>query len=167
MKECVYYILPGAGGGERKESGTLYDLLASIPYLFSKKRLPPLAVINSILAHGIEDAGMSGGVRWDPFTISSKEFRVLADHCLSLGFDVPDAPEWVSTRNYFQIWEFEIDHGIPAEKHKELSDAADEADRRLKIALDEGRSEEVITKLHLEAYCAGEAVSELINEAFG
>ena len=84
MKECKYTLFPG----KFDESGTLFSLLNSVPYLLMKKRLPPLVVVNDILIGGRVDAGMSGGVEWDPFTITSEEYRELAKHCECLNFEI-------------------------------------------------------------------------------
>ena len=164
MKEIEYWLLPGVGPGRDKVNGSLYELLNSIPYLFCKKRLPPISVINSILESGLSDAGMSGGVEWNAFTISESDYAELADYCSALGFEITNPPEWVKNRNYFQIWEFEIDHGIPWEVHKKLSDEVDSAESKMKVAQKNGESKELLEKLHLEWIEASMKLSDLIND---
>ena len=73
-------------------------------------------------------------------------------------------PEWVTTRIYFQIWEFEKDHGISAKIHKSLSDAAEEADKELKAEIESGGSSEEIEKLHLKVYETCGALADLVNK---
>ncbi len=103
MKIHQFKILPGVGPVEIDQTGTLFDLLNAIPYLFNKNRLPPVVVINSILKTGHQDAGMSGGVRWPPFSITHEEFMELSDHCRQQGMQICDPPAWVTNQRLFQI----------------------------------------------------------------
>ncbi len=71
MRQVDFVIL--GMHGELETSGTLLDLLGAIPYLLMDY-VPPRAVINSILASGENDAGMSGGARWAAFEIDTDEY---------------------------------------------------------------------------------------------
>jgi len=163
MKKLTYKLRAAMGPDDLERSGTLFDLLNSIPYFLRRKRLPPLVVINEILSKGVVDSGMSGGVQWTPFAIEEKEYDELAQHCESLSFEIARPPKWVTTRSYFQIWEFELDHGVPAEQHKSLVDLSEEAGKKLKSAIANGEREAEILRLHLNAIDAGNALADFIN----
>ena len=160
----TFFILPPIGGGKTKETGTLYELLNSVPYLLCNDRVPPLAVVNKILEKGGHDAGMSGGVEWAPFTIDENEYNELLEQFENHGATYADAPSWVTNATYFQIWQFELDHGVPSKRHKKLVDEEDKAKEKLESAIDEGLSKEEITILHLKVIEAGQAVADFIDE---
>jgi len=164
VKTYTYYQLPAVGPGKLKMRGSLIELLQSIPYLLTKNRLPPLNVLNDIFESGGVDAGMSGGSQWDPFSIAQQEYSDLVQQCKSLDLEISQAPAWVKNRIDFHIWEFELDHGVPSKKHKELSELENTATDRLNAALDSNASEEEINRLHLEAYEAGNALWEFLDD---
>ena len=63
-----FAVLPATGPGTIPERGNTVDLLLNMPYLLTSGLIPPEFVINELLSHGLDDAGMSGGVRWDTGT---------------------------------------------------------------------------------------------------
>ncbi|MBN1472878.1 MAG: hypothetical protein JW925_13975, partial [Syntrophaceae bacterium] len=107
MAKYQFTLLSPVGAGKTKKTGTLLDLLESVPYFLIKKRLPSLAVINDVLNKGSHDAGMSGGSRWAPFTIHADEYKVLTAESIKKGYSVATLPSWVKTQSDFHIWEFE------------------------------------------------------------
>jgi hypothetical protein len=75
MRVVSYKKLAGMGPGKERKQGTVADLLLDIPYFVFADVLPSFEALNALLAKGIEDAGMSGGVEWKPFQITPDEYR--------------------------------------------------------------------------------------------
>ena len=156
--------LPPMGTDSVEREGDLIEFIQSIPYLLTGKRLPPLQVLNSVFETGTLDAGMSGGVEWEPFTISSHDYDVLVAECRQMDIDTPSYPEWVRSRSDFQVWEFETDRGVPAEEHKMLAYRADQASAELKRAIDSGATETEIVELHLKVIETGQNLVEFLDD---
>jgi len=101
MRRHVFTLLPPVGDQETVEEGSVIDLLGRIPYLLSWHILPPLHVLNELLQIGHSDAGMSGGCRWNPFTLSQEEFRelvsVLAQREGEDFVEFVSPPKWVTS----------------------------------------------------------------------
>ncbi len=167
MKNYNYSILPPTSEVRIEREASLFELLNSIPYLFSRKRLQPRIVINDILHQGIKDTGTSGGVEWKPFTISDQEYQELVCYCLELGFEISTPPEWVTNLDYFQIWEYEVDHGIPSKEHRTLHDIYTVAKQKLDLAVAQDRPQDEIETLFLQSLHTGKPLEKLINDAFG
>jgi|GEM_PF-1259296 len=132
MEKITYYKIPATGGSLRLKEGTVKDLLLSIPYLLNahippKRRvkgtgvIPPLKIINEILATGIDSEGMSGGCKWEPFQINEDIFKQLL---AELAVDDPDyfrfvnPPETVKTRGEWESWRTEFIKSIAARELK-------------------------------------------------
>lgn len=140
------------------------DFLTDIPYLLIAGIVPPLHVVNNLLAKGISDAGMSGGCRWEPFELTDAEWQQtraeLEQHGGQLQYVEP--PDWVATLEDWQIWIFDHVYGVPAQEHRPLAQRDDELARAIEQAAAEGDEEKVI-ELHLERYKVGEALADLFN----
>ncbi len=159
-----FYKLPPTGTEVTEHDGDLLEFIQSIPFLLTGRRLPPLNVLNSIFQTGLADAGMSGGVRWDPFTIDDEQYKQLSLRCRRVGLATPIYPDWVRTRPDFHVWEAEVDCGVPAESHKRLTDRLDEATAALERAMKGGAPELEIADLHLKVIEAGKELADLLNE---
>jgi hypothetical protein len=132
MNRFTYYLLPGTGTNIGTKQGTAKDLLLDIPYLLNMPRelrreghgvIPPLEVINDILSSGREDAGMSGGCKWEPFQINENDFYKIVSELTaedSSYFRWVKPPDWVKTRDDWNAWKFELLNGGPAEEYKRL-----------------------------------------------
>lgn len=84
MRKVNYtYLFPVAdvdGESSSVEFGDVSDLLrAADSYLFTGGHIPPLRIINSFLATGRSDHGMSGGAEWEPFALTDAEFENLVN----------------------------------------------------------------------------------------
>lgn len=95
--------------------------------------------------------------------IEQKEYFELTQHCRKLGLEITKPPPWVKNRSDFLIWEFELDYDVPSRKHKELSDIESIARAKLNAAMQSGASDDEVNILHLEAFKAGNDVSEFID----
>ena len=163
MEKIVFYQLSGIGDGKSRKEGTLLHLLEAIPYLLLRKRLPCLRVINSILAGGYEDAGMSGAVQWQSFQINQKQFLKLVAEAESRGIRYIKNPEWVTCRSDFHIWEMSLDHGIPLARHRELMRRLDKAESDLEEAKTNHASEGELEPLLCEVLDASSALSSFLE----
>ena len=130
MKRVTCTRLPAHGPGETPTEGTVLDLLLAIPYLLQSRIVPPLRILNEVLATGEVEMGMSGGCRWEPFDLAPEEY----DELVAALSEVDDAhragahravfvepPDWVRTLEEWQVWTREYRHGIPAERNLEYT----------------------------------------------
>ena len=163
MRTISYTVLGGMGG-EFPADGTVADLLLEIPYLLTARIVPPLHVVNDLLAKGLDDAGMSGGCEWKPLQITQSEWEELASHLTSLPDDEAcefvQPPEWVQTVEDWQAWIMIHKYGFPDEFRVIEREVRDLENARKK-ALNEG-NEDLVLELHLRVIEAGERLSELV-----
>ena len=125
MKRLSFILLPPVGSHESSIEGTVTDLLLAIPYLLVTHIVPPLAVLNEVLATGESNAGMSGGCRWEPFSLTPSEFEEVVTYFAERGDDryarYVEPPEWVGTFEEWRHWTFEYCYDIPAKHSLEVS----------------------------------------------
>ena len=157
--------LPATGPGAIPERGNTVDLLLHMPYLLVSGLIPPEFVINELLALGLNDAGMSGGVQWEPYRLRPGDFEDLAQALQQaytsgeLEYKAPDA--WVKNFQDWHVWVMYIKHDVPWEAHKRLNDVAVAIGKSLREAERAG-DEERINELHLASLKADGELSEFI-----
>ncbi len=144
-----------SGPGETTRSGPVSDLLAGISARQPKRRLPPLGVLNDLLARGGTGGGMGGGLLWDGGAISLDE-ATYGELCLEIGRGRVVAGCEASTVEEWQAWCYEQDHGIDYDAHLGLLRTL----RRLELA----RAERDDDQLHLAYVQALTEYTEFINE---
>lgn len=143
-----------------REHLSIADVLRSHPYLLVGGLIPPLAIVNALLAAGEVDAGMSGGGRWKPIELSAEEFEeVVADltrygaHGGSLRYAAP--PEWVQSYADWAIWVAEQVYSIPAAENRRYHAAMDElqaaADRAASEGDEEARGRHLLALVRINA----------------
>jgi hypothetical protein len=144
MRTLDYILLPPVGDAETATRGSVAALLRDIPYLLIGGLIPPLVVINEILRKGVDDAGMSGGCRWDPFEIDESEFAEVVRE-IEAGGDrdgrplrYEEPPDWVANPNEWGIWVGERVYSIPAEERRRLSAEMDEVEKAMNEAAARG-----------------------------
>jgi hypothetical protein len=120
MKILRFEPLPCIGPPLPKKTGTVIDLLEHMPY-FLKSRVPTKVVLNDILNTGIDDGGMSGGVKWEPFQLADEEYREVREVLEKRGLVLVEPPGWVKFGSDWHIWEMDVDHGIPSDEHRKLN----------------------------------------------
>lgn len=154
MRRLCFTLLPPVGDQEIVEEGSVIELLDRIPYLLSSHILPPLHVLNDVLQKGHYDAGMSGGCRWHPFTLSQEEFtELLADLARREGEDFVEfvpPPSWVTCFEEWQCWIWEYCHGIPAKRQLEFKRLMDDLEAEREEARkmgDDKRSEHLLYRI--------------------
>ena len=161
----AFEVLPATGPGTPPESGNTVDLLLNMPYLLASGLIPPEFVINELLSQGLNDAGMSGGVQWEPYRLRPGDFDALAQALQrayahgELRYKAPDA--WVRNFQEWHVWVMYIKHGVPWEEHKRLNDAMVAIENALEEAERAGDAERV-NELHLASLKAGGELSEFI-----
>ncbi len=96
----------------------------------NRKTIPPLSVINEMLETGENNMGMSGIVKWEPISLSSKEYRNFCIDIEKLGWEVSDVPIWVKSVIDWHAWELEAKFGIPAKKKIELTTLAQKYEKK-------------------------------------
>ncbi len=157
------FIVTGMGG-EAETSGTSLDLLRSIPY-FLGKYIPPIVVINSILGSGENDAGMSGGARWEPFQLAHDEYEEISGILESDGLIKLEAPDWVRSISDWMIWIYEVDHEVPADEHRRLEAVSSEIRKRMDDAYAAGDTNKA-RKLELDWHEAAKCTQEFVDKHF-
>ena len=163
MKTLQYVVLGGMGG-EFPKQGTVADLLSEIPYLLTARIIPPLHVVNDLLAKGVDDAGMSGGCEWDPFQITQSEWEELVEHLKSLpeACEFVQPPDWVESVEDWQAWIMIHKYGFP-EEFRVVEREVRDLEHARKKALSEG-NEELVLELHLRVIEADEKLSQLVMD---
>jgi len=156
-----YQVFHATVSGQFPEKGDTVSLLHEIPYLLISEVIPSKEILNEILATGLQDAGMSGGAKWQPYNISQSEFEKLVK---SLKLEDPKLeyiapPSWVRNFDDWGIWIQDIKYGVPWKEHKRLND------RYLSIVrkADEHRKNRYMEKadqLEQEAFAAGNEVAQ-------
>jgi hypothetical protein len=163
MKSVSYVVLGGVGG-EFPEQGTVADLLLAIPYLLSAKIIPPLHIVNDLLARGAKNAGMSGGCQWEPFQLNRSEWDELAHHLQSQPghsrFQFVPPPEWVVTVEDWQSWIMMYKYGFPAE-FRVLDRELRDLEQARKQAMIDG-NQDLVEELHLRVIEAGNKLADLV-----
>ncbi len=114
------------GDGQSELSGTLIEFLLSgacsaIVYF---RVVPPLTVVNNLLASGVSGMGMGGGWRWDPFTLTEAEYKELGSalvaavptHGLRAIQYLNDVPEWVKDELDLLAWLFYIPEPLSSQR---------------------------------------------------
>lgn len=132
------------GDVETATRGSVAALLRDIPYLLIGGLIPPLLVINGVLRKGVDDAGMSGGCRWDPFEITEAELDEVVRELEANGdrdgrplrFEEP--PDWVANSSDWGIWVSERVYSIPADENRRLSAEMAEAEKAMNEAAARG-----------------------------
>jgi hypothetical protein len=123
------YLFPVAdadGTQSSEELGDISDLLrAAVPYLFADGPIPPLSVVNDLLATGCSDLGMSGGAEWEPFALSDAEFEAFVGYLdspagrrkfhIKKAVIVASVPSEVRTTEDFSSWK--IDEALKDPTH--------------------------------------------------
>jgi hypothetical protein len=154
-----YAYLHGSGGEIQRSEVSLAGFLLEIPNLFCFGYMPPLPVINSFLATGIADAGMSGGCRWTPFELSVPEYNeILADLKTTnrsgrRPTNFIDAPAYVRSKNEWTSWVYQQEFGANYEEVLALKERESDLNERKRIAAENGEAE-LAEVLHLEWYKA-------------
>ena len=106
---------------------------------------------------------MSGGCKWEPFTIDEVEYTELVRAGIASQWKVEECPSWIETVEHFSIWQYDIDFKIPWQEHKRLSDLGAVTQEALDHAIEKNQSEELISKLHLENYHAQQEITDYFN----
>jgi hypothetical protein len=163
-EKFIYEILPPIGDGVIKEEGDTKSLLEQIPYLLSFGIIPAEKIMNEILASGLEDAGMSGGVEWEPYGLNEGEFdklvSVMEDESNgALKYVVP--PEWVENYSDWRLWSIFYEHEIPVGELKRLKDQ-DERIEQERVEAESRGDKELAEKLHLQSLEAGKKLAQYI-----
>ena len=162
--KTVSYVVLGGVGGEFPETGTVADLLQAIPYLLIAQIVPPLHVVNDVLAKGSRNSGMSGGCEWKPFQLSQAEWEELSRHLQSepddSSFQFVQPPDWVVTVEDWQSWIMIHRYGFP-EEFRVLEREVRDLEQARTQAMQEG-NQDLVEELHLRVIEAGEKLSQLV-----
>ena len=153
-------------GGAVQKTGSAADLLLDIPYLLTARIVPPLHVVNDLLAKGISDAGMSGGCEWEPLQITASEWDEVAAVLRALSYDEAyefvEPPIWVETVDDWHAWIMMHTYGLP-DAFRALDREVRDLEHARAQAMREG-NQELVEELHLRVIEAGGKLSQLVME---
>jgi hypothetical protein len=126
-------------GHTKKCRAPLDDFVRRLPYLMSGGLIPPLSVLNEVLALGEIDAGMSGSFTWAPFKLTAGEHTLLVkaletSNSAGRPLKYEEPPEWVSGRSDWSAWISSRTLGIPLEENLRLRRRMDELQDRMDSA---------------------------------
>lgn len=157
MQKIPYKYLPPTGGTELDCEDTLADFLLELPHLFYMDYAPPLNIINLLLSQGIDDAGMSGGAKWQPFVVTETEYDDIIGYFKNtklnhqkyqnLNLSLIDAK--VNTMNEWFCRVMAHKFSIPYEKHLKLTEQEGSLKNKAEAAFKAGNEEEGMT-FHLQ-----------------
>ena len=121
MLSVTFNRRPGIGGLTAEETLPLDRFLYQLPHLLMhsvpRPPFPPLSILNEILRGGVEDAGMSGGVRWLPFEIDPRDYvEALVALRARDGYTLDPPPGWVRSAQDWEIWKVERFLGAKARR---------------------------------------------------
>ncbi len=86
----------------------LYQLPHLLMHTVPRPPFPPLSILNEILHSGVEDAAMSGGVRWLPFKIDARDYvEAVAALRARDGYTLEPPPGWVRSVRDWEAWKLE------------------------------------------------------------
>ena len=159
----VSFTVLGGVGGSFERTGTVSDLLLSIPYLLSSQLVPPLHVVNDLLMKGIRDAGMSGGCTWEPFQITETDWKDLKHDLASPrsgNKEFVEPPDWVRTIDDWSSWVMIFKYGYP-EEFRELEREYRQVAQARELAVKEGNGD-LVADLHLRVIESGNKLAEFV-----
>lgn len=166
MRRVRYQTIAHGAVGDPVE-GSLQEFLLRVPYLLMPHGpMPPLFVLNELLAKGVADAGMSGGCQWEPFQITPVEWEELASALArTSGLVVVEPAAWVRTYSDWATWGLAAKLGIPPDEQQQLKALSDEEDRwrqESEMAARDGNRDRML-ECHAKAVDAGTRVVEIIE----
>ncbi|MES9991368.1 MAG: hypothetical protein ABW098_05405 [Candidatus Thiodiazotropha sp.] len=171
MKKINYKYLPPIGPASVESEDILDDFLISLPHLLYMGYVPPLDIINLFLAGGRDEAGMSGGAEWKPFTIDKKEYdEILASlkgrtYHDQERYNFTLTEEQIKTKNewYAKVMEHKL--GIPYARHLELMEREQSLQIKSEEAYDKG-NKELGDKLHVQWHECTNELEDFCNKYF-
>lgn len=119
LRQVRFRRQPGIGPRDTlpEETLPLDRFLLQLPMLLAtedRPPIPPLSILNQILAEGEESAGMGGGVRWSPFRIGPREYvEAVVALCLRGAYAFDPPPHSVRSLRDWKVWKLEALHNVP------------------------------------------------------
>jgi hypothetical protein len=166
MRRVTYQTIAHGALGDPVEA-SLQDFLLHIPYLLVPPGpIPPLFVLNDLLAKGVVDMGMSGGCQWEPLQITPVEWEELASALArTRGLVVVEPAAWVRTYSDWSLWSAATKLGVPLDEQLELKALWDEEERWRQESEKAGRDGDRDRMLECfeKAVDAGMRASEIMN----
>ena len=77
MRNINIAMLPGMGPGRGHVRESLMSLFLMLDSYWRGQLIPPLTILNAVFDSGRYDSGMSGGLVWEPFSLSTSEYEEL------------------------------------------------------------------------------------------
>jgi hypothetical protein len=164
MRDITYrYLLPfGPRVPSDPVTKSLADFVQDIPYFLVFSLIPPLSVMNAAFEVGEDDAGMSGGCVWEPFSIDEAEYLELSRELQTRGLRYVVPPPWVKDKTDWNVWQFEFEVGVPADEFYRLLREDQIWSNLMKQAVEEG-DERGKLKYHVKGVQAGMRLARFID----
>jgi hypothetical protein len=125
--------------------------------------MPSRRVLNHLLGLGEQDAGMSGGCRWEPFEVDEQEWQEIREALEERDVFFVEPPDWVENLHDWHAWLFDLRYGIPAEEHRRLMQEDADLGRAIARAAAAG-DQETVAELHLERVRVGAELAEMVAQ---
>lgn len=165
MRNIQYYQLPPIGSDDQLYESTIIEFILDIPYLLNFGLVPPLQIFNEIFKNGFEDAGMSGGCKWEPFEIDQNEYEEIVKALFAMpqaNYRLIAPPNWVRNSDDWQMWCQEYEMEIPHETFYRLS-MEDNKWSNLKRQAEESGNKDLALEYHLKGLETGVQLVEFIT----
>ena len=128
-----FYTLGPTGHWKNEERGTTADIiLAASGFASYEGPVPPLSVINEMLAKGVWDAGMSGGVEFPPHQVEPADYEALRRELLERANALHDLvlPADLTNHEQLQTWWWDHLDQFPSSAHEAWKEQAQAIQRR-------------------------------------
>lgn len=166
MKIVYYKDLEESG---TEQTAPLDNFLLQLPYFFSEGYIPPLSIINLVLAEGYYDVGMSDGAKWEPFVINDTEYQELLEvledktRCNGDKFNFSLTQIVIENQNQWHAKVYENEFGMPYQRHLELMEKCDNYQQKCRTAYENGNEQDG-AKWHLKSIHCGQELVEFIEK---
>lgn len=103
MRRIKYTLMPDVAGAFVTKEAPLSEFARDVRWVFYRKNIPPLSVLNAALAHGWSPRE----AEWEPFSLHEIEFQELLDAIAGeppLGFRFLQPPPNIQTHEAWLHW---------------------------------------------------------------
>ena len=147
-------------------SESLELFLIKMHNLFYFNYVPSLSIVNSILASGLSDAGMSGFLSWQPFEMTLVEYQefivfLKSNSVLVRGMPLRfiDVPENIKGEQEWIAWVMYLEMSIPFEKHLQLMQEEEKLSQIIKMSVNDNNSVDIMD-VHMQWIQAANNLTE-------
>ncbi|RDE18337.1 hypothetical protein DV711_16905 [Motiliproteus coralliicola] len=150
--------------GVESHDSDLHEFLLEFHYMYQAKVIPPYTVLSDLCKRDPSEWGAGNRIEWKKFNLSENDYEKALDKIIrSLDLSAAEIPEEIDSAYKWNLWQYQLTHGVPYEKHKRLLDDEVRYTSLLKQAQKDGSDDEVML-YHLKSLQAADEVSDFLQE---